>query len=257
MTVRQASLPELIEVTAASGFTALTTTPWLYAQAGVADPELRRRLEDAAVRVSYIDGLITALPGAPGRPGAASETECYRVAEVLGAGAVNIVHIGGRPTPLAELAEALAQVCARAAARGLDIVVEFVPETGIPDLRTALELVRTVGADNLGIVLDTWHLARSGGGTHDVAEAAPWIKALQVSDRRAQQDLEPYVPMSGRHLPGEGELPLVDMVEAVRERSPLVPVGIEVISDEMRALPARAAAQKAAASLRRLLDRPS
>jgi sugar phosphate isomerase/epimerase len=166
---------------------------------------------------------------------------------------VNVVHIGGRPTPLGELAEALDGVCRRAAQRGLVIVVEFVPETGIADLTAALELVETVGAANLGIVLDTWHLARSGGGAEDAVRAASWVRALQVSDRRRAQDLEPYVPMSGRHLPGEGELALVDMVDAVRRARPEVPVGIEVINDELRALPAAEAANRAVASLKPLL----
>jgi sugar phosphate isomerase/epimerase len=256
MTVRQASFPELIDVASTNGFGVVTTTPWLYEAAGLSDDQLRARLDRHGVRVGYVDGLITALPGATPRPGAATEDECYRIAEALGAPAVNVVHIGGRPTPLGQLAEALDGVCRRADERGLRIVVEFVPETGITDLPTALQLVEMVGAANLGIVLDTWHLARSGGKTDDVARAASRVRALQVSDRRRAQDLEPYVPMSGRHLPGEGELPLVDMIDAVRRQHPEVPVGIEVINDELRAMPAAEAANRAAASLRRLVDPP-
>lgn len=256
MTVRQASLPELITVASESGFDAVTTTPWLYQQAGCTDGELRRRLDDGGVRLTYVDGLVTALPGTPTRPDAATEDECYRIADALGAAAVNVVHIGGIPMPIPELAEALGAVCERAARRGLDIVVEFVPETGIADLATALELVQAVGAANLGIVLDTWHLARSGGDAKAVLGAKEWIRALQVSDRRRAQDLEPYVPMCGRLLPGEGELPLAEVVSPVLASHRSVPLGIEVISDEMRALPASAAAARAAAALRRLLPSP-
>jgi len=257
MTVRQAMLPGLIEVAAEHGFGAVTTTPWLYADAGVSDRDLRRQLDDSGVRLSYIDGLITALPGTPPpRPTAASEEECYRIASALGATAVNVVHINGAPTPMAELIDALGGVCERAGGRGLRIVVEFLPGTGIPDLPTALELVRGVGAANLGIVLDSWHLARSGGVPELLdPDAAAWIGVLQISDRTRAQDLVPYVPMSGRLLPGDGELPLADLVARVLGAHPDVPVGIEVISDEMRALPAGEAAGVAASSLLRLLDR--
>jgi sugar phosphate isomerase/epimerase len=256
MTVRQASLPELIEVAGSSGFGAVTTTPWLYTAAGVADRELRRLLHEHGVRVTYIDGLITALPGAPPQRGAATEHECYRIAAALGASAINVVHIDGSPTPISELAAALGPVCERAAARGLRIVVEFLPGTGIPDFPTALELVRTVGADNLGIVLDSWHLARSGG-TVDLLDpaAAALVGALQLADRTRAQDLQPYVPMSGRLLPGDGEVPLQSLLSRVLAARPDLPVGIEVISDEMRALPASEAATVAAASLRSLLGR--
>jgi len=257
MTVRQASLSELISVAGEHGFAAVTTTPWLYAAAGVSDRELRRLLDAHGVRVTYIDGLITALPGTPPpRPGAATEEDCYRMAAAVGASAVNVVHIDGSPTPLPELAGALEGVCVRAADRGLRVVVEFLPGTGIPDLPTALELVGMVGADNLGIVLDSWHLARSGG-TVELLDtgAAARVGALQLSDRRRAQDLEPYVPMSGRLLPGAGEVPLEDLLTRVLRAHPAMPVGIEVISDEMRSLPASEAAGAAAASLRSLLAR--
>src|SRR5580693_5933859 len=70
MTVRQAALPALIVVASEHGFGAVTTTPWLYDAAGVSDRDLRRLLDDTGVQVTYIDGLITALPGTPPpRPG--------------------------------------------------------------------------------------------------------------------------------------------------------------------------------------------
>src|SRR5579864_3112332 len=198
MTVRQASLPELIDVAGSNGFDLVTTTPWLYAAAGVPDRELRRRMDERGVRVSYVDGLITALPGTPPpAPGAASEDDCFRIATALGAAAVNVVHIDGAPTPLDDLAAALGPLCERAAARRLRVVVEFLPGTGIPDLPTALELVGAVGAGNLGICLDSWHLARSGGTVELLdAPAAALVGALQLADRTRAQDLQPYVPMS-------------------------------------------------------------
>ena len=255
MTVRQAALPALITVASEHGFGAVTTTPWLYTAAGVSDEDLRRLLADRGVRVSYIDGLITALPGTPPpRPTAASEQDCYRMAAALGATAVNVVHIEGVPTPMPLLVDALGGVCGRAAAEGLRILVEFLPGTGIPDLPTALELVRGVGADNLGIILDSWHLARSGGDPALLdPDAAARIGALQISDRTRAQDLVPYVPMSGRFLPGEGELPLADLLARVLAVHPDVPIGIEVISDEMRGRSAGDAAAVASESLRRLL----
>jgi sugar phosphate isomerase/epimerase len=256
MTVRQASLAELITVASEHGFAAVTTTPWLYASAQTSDRELRDLLDAGGVRVTYVDALITALPGTPPpRSDDANEEDCYRIAAAVGATAINVVHINGSRTPIDELARALAALCERAAARGLRIVVEFLPGTGIPDLPTALELVRAVGADNLGIVLDSWHLARSGGHPALLdGGAAACIGALQLSDRTRAQILQPYRPMSGRLLPGDGELALVDLLTRVFAAHPDLPVGIEVISDEMRALSASDAASAAAASLRRLLD---
>jgi sugar phosphate isomerase/epimerase len=59
--------------------------------------------------------------------------------------------------------------------------------------------------------------------------------------------------MANRRLPGDGELPLVELVSALLANNPGIPVGIEVFSDEMRSLPAQTAAQRAAVALQRIL----
>jgi sugar phosphate isomerase/epimerase len=166
---------------------------------------IRQLCDDAGVTIGYVDGLSSPLPGTPD---GVSEERSYAMAEGLGAKAVNVVHLGGHAVPFGEMTDVLGQVAQRAARRGLGILIEFLPDTGIPDLPVALDLVRAVGLDNLRVMLDTWHLARTGGGPHQLAGDAPaLIGGLQVSDRRKIQDSQPYVPMSGRYLPGEGSSP--------------------------------------------------
>jgi sugar phosphate isomerase/epimerase len=65
-----------------------------------------------------------------------------------------------------------------------------------------------------------------------------------------------YLTMANRRLPGDGELPLVELVSALLANNPGIPVGIEVFSDEMRSLPAQTAAHRAAVALRRILPAP-
>jgi sugar phosphate isomerase/epimerase len=103
-------------------------------------------------------------------------------------------------------------------------------------------------------MLDTWHLARTGGGPELLtAEAAALVGALQISDRRRSQDGEPELTMGGRYLPGRGELPLVDILRPVLAVHPELPAGIEVINDELRAMPAAEASAVAADALGMLL----
>ena len=54
-------------------------------------------------------------------------------------------------------------------------VVEFIPESAIADLPTALALHRAIGSTQLGLMVDSWHLARSGGVPADVATIPPAI----------------------------------------------------------------------------------
>jgi sugar phosphate isomerase/epimerase len=251
-TVRQAGFVELVEVAAAAGFGALTVSTELCRRSSLDHPTLRRHLDEAGVRVTAVDGLPGALPGLA--PSAAwSESEVLDLASALGAGGVNVSHFGGDPSvPRPVLAEALARVAARAAGYGLTVILEFIPGTAVPDLDAAVDIVTRSGAARAGILLDTWHLHRSGGSPAMLTGGAVHaVAGLQLADRRRAQDDEPYVPMTGRLLPGEGELPLAEVVTAVRRARPDLPVGIEIFSEALFALPAREAAARAAASLRR------
>ena len=253
MTVRQASLPELIDLAAANGFTSTTTTTRLYERAGVSDTELRRRLDDAGVRIGYIDGLTSPLPGTPE---GATEAACFDMADALGTAVINVVHFRGAPVPFAEMADAVGPLAERAAERGIHLLLEFLPGTGIPDFATACALARIAGPDRVSVMLDTWHLARTGGGPELLTpDAAGLVGGLQVSDRFRSQDAEPELTMGGRHLPGQGELPLVDILRPVLAAHPALPVGIEVINDELRAMSSAQAESVARDALGMLIQR--
>ncbi len=76
---------------------------------------------------------------------------------------------------------------------------------------------------------------------------------MQLSDRSPDQDREPYVPRTGRKIPGEGALPLASLVADVRRQHPHLPIGIEVLSDEIDALGVDEGSRRLAASLGALL----
>ncbi len=264
-TVAQASLVELVQAASAHQFHGVTATPLLYRRNrhdGMSDTAVRHLLADAGIRVTVIDALVAGLPGSPRAADVppeyrasfeVTESDCFQAAEALGADTINVAHFLGRPVPIADLVEVIGGIGARAHRRGLRLALEFMPETGIPDLATALAIVRSIAADNVGIMVDTWHLARSGGTVDDVrALPAGAIAGIQICDRK---DVEPggvYVPMAGRLLPGDGSLPLVAFLDVVRRHAPKLSVGVEVFSDVLRALSADEAARRVAAAVARL-----
>jgi sugar phosphate isomerase/epimerase len=262
-TLQNASLLELIEAAGRHGFPTLsvrTDTVLTTIGEGTSEAALRRRLRDAGVRVQVIDALSAGLPGmqAPAAPpalpgrgsGGADEETCFRVAEIVGAPVVNIALYGGDPVSLSDVAEAVSGVAARAAQRGLAIVLEFIPGTAMPDLHAAMEIVRACATPNCRVLLDTWHLARSGGSLTDLTALPPgMLGAIQLSDRTPLPPGAPYVPMTGRDLPGEGQLPLLDIVRAALANTPGLTAEIEVFSAELRDLPLDAAAARVAGAL--------
>jgi sugar phosphate isomerase/epimerase len=61
------------------------------------------------------------------------------------------------------------------------------------------------------------------------------------------------VPRKGRKIPGDGTLPLAKVTADIRRLHPELPIGVEVLSDEIDALGLEAGARRLAASLAPLL----
>jgi sugar phosphate isomerase/epimerase len=169
---------------------------------------------------------------------------------------LNVAHFLGGPAPLTAMVDAFGELCARGARDGLALTLEFIPGSGIPDLATALAIVTGTGATNAGVLVDTWHLSRSGGTVADLL-AAPsgTLTAMQLSDRRTTASEGTYVPMSDRLLPGEGDLPLAEIVEAIRANTADPIVSVEVFSSVLAALPPSEAASRAGDAIRGVLGR--
>jgi len=251
----QATLPELIDVAERAGFRRITVRPYAFARAldaGWTEGALRRRLADAGIAVTMVDALTHALPETPRGseldaavrarlpPEAIDppdEATCLRAATALGAAIVNVTHYMGRPLPVEVLADAVRRVCRRAAPLGLRICLEFFPDSGLPDLPFAQSVVERCGEANAALLLDVFHLDRSGGTVDDIRRLPPdAIAGIQLSDRTRPPPGTGDVPLGGRALPGDGELPLRELVEAALENSPGATLDIEVLNDELRNL---------------------
>jgi sugar phosphate isomerase/epimerase len=237
-----AELVELAAAAARHGFPEIAVTPGQYLRAGAPDADIRRRLAAWDVSVGVIDALMSPLPGAPRpadvrpewrEPFGYSVEDCMAAAAGLGARTLNMAHFLGTPAPLDDMAEAVRLVAAAAAERGLRVALEFIPGTGIPDLPTALDIATRTGRPDVGVMFDTWHFLRGSGSPRDLEGIGPsLVYEAQISDRPGHPDEAPYVPMAGRLPPGEGEAPLVAIVQALRRASPDLVLGVEVFTGE-------------------------
>jgi len=146
------------------------------------------------------------------------------------------------------------RLCDLAAEHGLRVSLEFLPWTGIPDLRSAWRLVQDCERENAGLTLDSWHWQRQPGGPDfETLSRIPGerIHFLQLSDAAAEpwSDLEGET-LQSRHLPGDGT------VDFARLREALVGIGAqpvtapEVFSAEWLARGPSEMAQRIAASTR-------
>jgi len=245
---------ELIRIAGAHGFKSLMLLP-------DTDPpsagEMRRWLNESGIQRVVLDGVMGMLPRCrfAAEHGITAEHH-FRAAELYSVNCFNVPHYQGDPTtPVAEFAHALRPFCERAARSAITVSLEFLPGTGIPTLERALEIVEVTDVPNLGITLDTWHMARTGVSVNDLRSLPPGIiKDFQLSDRAADQHSKPDSEAFGRLLPGEGAQPLIEIIRAVRKNAPELPVSAEIFSEELQAVPPAEAAQRIARALRSVIE---
>jgi sugar phosphate isomerase/epimerase len=179
------------------------------------DAQLRRDLlaamDDRGVSISLGEGLLIA-PGVDVR----SYTADLDIMAELGIPRINTVSL---EADRARTFDELAVLTGLAADRGLLTSVEPVPGLAIADLPTAMAAVEHVGRDEISLLIDTMHVARSGAGADDLrslpAERIGHIQLCDVPLRSTGQYNYAEEAMFHRMAPGEGELPLAEMLAAL------------------------------------------
>lgn len=212
--------------------------------------ETLRRIDDSGVRVFDVE--LIRLFGDTDIP---SHERLLDAGRRLGAQRVKVA--GNDPDPAVVIAK-FAELCELAARYGLVVDLEFTPWTGVNSLASAVAVVESAGAANGKVLIDSLHLMRSGGSPADVARFdRRHFDYLQLCDAPAARpdslDAILHEARTERMVPGEGGLPLAELLALFE---PATPLSIEL---PLRALAARMPpaerAQLAADGTRRFLAR--
>jgi sugar phosphate isomerase/epimerase len=118
----------------------------------------------------------------------------------------------------------LGAFCELADAEGLKVTSEFCPLTaGNPSLARATWLVDQVGRDSFGIGVDMLHVVRSGATAADLARLEPrYFGIVQICDARGAHASSDYIKdVHNREVPGQGDLPLRELLSAVPAAMPI------------------------------------
>lgn len=148
----------------------------------------------------------------------------------------------------------LARLAEMGSAYGVTPHLEFMPWTRAPNLSSAKE--RIEGIANCQLLLDAFHLARSGGVVSDIEYAEASIGYLQLCDIAG-----PIPPMdeilrearSDRLFPGDGDIDLAALINKL----PDIAISLEIPADRLRdgGMDAKARAQLAIDKTKALLER--
>jgi len=108
-------------------------------------------------------------------------------------------------------ARALTEVIEKTTQSGVRIALEPIiawQSDYLNTLAEAIELIDLVGHPSLGAYVDSFHLWRTGTLLEDIERAGPRIFGMHLNDAADGDD-------HANRLPGEGNLPLVEIVQAI------------------------------------------
>jgi sugar phosphate isomerase/epimerase len=263
LTVLDTTPPELVTVAAGAGFRTIGIRLTATLSVGVppymdemlrGGPMLRetlRRLESTGVSVLDTEFLRFEPDQPVGIPDGFLEVSARL-------GAKNVLVMSAEPEEGRTL-ERFGALCDRAAAYGLQVCLEFAIYTGVRTLAHAAEMVARSKRPNASVLIDALHFSRSGGWPSHVARVDPsLLRYAQICDAGPDMPAPTDAPnlireaRTGRLLPGEGVLPLKELVAALPESATLA---IEAPCRETAHLPALERARRAHRALSQLVER--
>ena len=137
------------------------------------------------------------------------------------------------------------------------LAIEYLPWLPeVRNIRSTRALLARAEVPGAGVLVDTWHWFR-GGASLDQLRAIPGecIGSTQFNDAPVQS-WENLVDetMAARLNPGEGAIPLVEVVQVLDEIGSTAPIGVEVFNKRHESMAAVEVGRDTADAMRRVLD---
>jgi len=215
--------PEFVTVAASAGFAAVGLRvspaaageePWPMSPGSAMLAQTVRRCAEAGVTVLDVEAIRLG-------PGAADGEPVLEVAAELGARYVNAVC---EDPDLGRLSDQFANLVQAAEQYGVRPVIEFMAYRSVRTLADAVAIAARSGGG--GIVVDALHVRRCAVDLGELASVDPGLLTyLQLCDAPLSAPHDQVAEArTGRLLPGQGELPLADLLATVPGT---VPVAVE------------------------------
>ncbi|MDB5702386.1 MAG: sugar phosphate isomerase/epimerase [Sphingomonadales bacterium] len=178
-------------------------------------------------------------------------------AERIGVSHVKLTgNVVGRSVPAATMRAEFARFCANAADAGTRATLEMVGISDIADLETARFVIGDTATRNGGLCADIWHFQRGGVPYSGLADMWGMVGWVELDDGRSS-DYGSVISaqLDERRLPGEGDFDMAGFLAAIGNAGYAGGMGVEILSNEMRALSLDEAAQRSFAAARGQLEK--
>lgn len=158
----------------------------------------------------------------------------------IGAGPVN------DPIDIPFMTDRLRELGEAALKYDTGIMMEIMPFRNLSTINPALEIMKKTELDNVGFMLDIWHLVRKGINFQEITDIpAQYIKGIELNDG-PKYTIEPLFAdtIHRRCLPGQGTFKINEFIQAVRQTGYTGPWGVEIFSETFRKQPLEIMAQQ-------------
>jgi sugar phosphate isomerase/epimerase len=214
-------------------------------------PEMKRILDANGMKYIEIEFLADFFLEPGERRTAADQRKklLFDACEALGARHLKVGDFLKTPCPMPRLIDEFGQLCREAAARGIRIAFELMPFSVIESLDAARRLVEGAAQKNGGILFDLWHIVKLDI-PYDAVMRFPkqYFIGLEINDGYLKtppgMDLVTETT-AHRKLCGQGEFDVKGFVARLPGSNYTGPIGIEVLSQELRSWPLEKTAQTA------------
>jgi len=239
--------PELVTVSAAAGFGAVGLRvspatdgemPWPMTPGSAMLAETARRLADTGIAVLDVEA-IRLLPRSRSRSSRPRPAEFTPVLEAAAALRARFVNAICEDPDLARLSDEFGRLAEEARPYGVRPVVEFMAYRTVHTLDDAVAIAAESGG---GILIDALHVQRCGVGLDALQAVDPGLVGyVQLCDAPLAAPADEIgEARAGRLLPGDGELPLLELLAALPGG---IPVAVEAPTPGAGARPAEFAAR--------------
>jgi sugar phosphate isomerase/epimerase len=173
----------------------------------------------------------------------------FDACEALGGRHLKVGDFFKTPCPMPRLIDEFGQLCREAAKRNITIAFELMPFSVIETLDGARRLVEGAAQKNGGVIFDLWHIVKLGI-PYDAVMRFPkqYFVGLEINDgylkTPAGMDLVTETT-AHRKLCGQGEFDIKGFLARLPSSNYSGPVGIEVLSQELRSWPLEKTAKTA------------
>ncbi len=156
--------------------------------------------------------------------------------------------IVGEPVDPDAMRENWEALCQEAATHGTRVALESAPYSYFPTVDSIVSLVADVDHPAGGVLLDIWHVYRSGMDYDDMAKMMPgkYLFAVELADAKSKVVGSLFEDtINNRELCGEGDADVPTFIRAIDRIGFDGPWGVEIISNAHRALPVDVALTRA------------